>query len=254
MEQPGERVRVILRQLANVEQPVIHIAIIGHQMRTDELELTLGETGKHLALRTDDLPEMQHFLLNLNDSVQQLWRRMLDDFLLQLGNLKRQFIEGRLVVLHDAVQQRVRHAIRRARNVDRALQATLLRLLHAAQRHFMEGHQEILPEKEVQFLRREHAILPAVVHRMDHHEQVRGELVLVLRHILLDLWRWAHRDAVLDRQLVEVKNVLQHQFGLLRRRLLQIEPQEEIGIRQQRRHEKSLNVLAVQLALSCERE
>jgi len=138
--------------------------------------------------------------------------------------------------------------------VDRALETALLRRLHTLEGHFVERDEKIFPEEKIQLTGRKHAVLAAVVHRVNHHEKIRRKLVLVLRGIFLDLGRRAHRYAVLNRQRVEVENILQHTLRFLRARLLQIEPEKQIGVRQEGGHEEHLNVLAVQLALGGEGE
>jgi hypothetical protein len=109
--------------------------------------------------------------------------------------------------------------------------------------------QEVLSEKEIQLAGREHAVLAAVIHGVDHHKQIGQEQLLLLGRILLDFRGRAHGHAVLDRQGMEMEDVLQHHLGLLGRRLLQVHPQKQIGVRQQGGHQECLDVLAVQTPL-----
>src|SRR5438445_1775169 len=51
-----------------------------------------------------------------------------------------------------------------------------------------------------------------------------------------------------------MKHILEHEFGLVRRRLLQIDPKKQIRVRQQCRHQKHFDVLAVQTSLRCKHE
>src|SRR2546425_6981636 len=51
-----------------------------------------------------------------------------------------------------------------------------------------------------------------------------------------------------------MKHILEHEFGLLRRRLLQIDPKKQVRVRQQCRHQKHFDVLAVQTSLRCKYE
>ena len=179
-------------------------------------------------------------------------RRMLQRLLLQLGDFQRQLVQRRLVVVHDRIQQRVGDAVRaRGRCASWLLTARSSVERHAAERRRVVGDEKILAEKEIQLARGEHAVLAAVIHRVDHHEQIRRELVLLLGRILLHLRRRADRHAVLDGQRVEMEHVLQHILGLLRRRVLQVHPEEQVRVAQQRRHQEHLDVLAVQPALSC---
>src|ERR1044071_2560564 len=48
-----------------------------HQVRAYELELPFGETAQHLPLRTNDLAQVEHFLLDLDDPVEQPRRGIL---------------------------------------------------------------------------------------------------------------------------------------------------------------------------------
>src|SRR6478735_1360996 len=48
---------------------------------------------------------------------------------------------------------------------------------------------------------------------------------------------------------MKMENGLQHRLGLLRRGLLQVHPEEKVGIRQQVGHEPHIEVLAVQSSL-----
>ena len=144
------------------------------------------------------------------------------------------------------------HPVGRPRDMHRASEATFFGRLHAAQRQFVKSDQKILPEKKIQLAGGEHAVLAAVVHRVNHHEQVAGEPLLLLGLVFLDLGRGADGHAVFDGEGMKVEDVFQNKFGLGRCRLLQIQPEKKIRVRQQRRHEERLDVLAVKLALGGE--
>ena len=51
-----------------------------------------------------------------------------------------------------------------------------------------------------------------------------------------------------------MKHILKHEFGFFSRRLLQIDPKKQIRVRQQCRHQKHFDVLAVQTSLRCKYE
>src|SRR6266700_3551677 len=51
-----------------------------------------------------------------------------------------------------------------------------------------------------------------------------------------------------------MKHILEHELGLFRSRPLQINPQKQIRVRQQCRHQKHFDVLAVQTSLRCKYE
>src|SRR6266516_3762733 len=51
-----------------------------------------------------------------------------------------------------------------------------------------------------------------------------------------------------------MKHILKHEFGFFSRRLLQIDPKKQIRVRQQCRHQKHFDVLAVQTSLRCKHE
>ena len=111
------------------------------------------------------------------------------------------------------------------------------------------GDEKILAQEKIQLAGGEHAILPAVIHRMNHHEKIKRKLVLLLRRVFLDLRRQAGFHTVLDGQRMEVKQFFEHELRLLGRGILEVNPEKQIRVRQQRGHEKHLNVLAVQAAL-----
>ena len=77
---------------------------------------------------------------------------------------------------------------------------------------FVIRHQKILPQEEVQFARREYSVFAAVIHRMDHHEQIGREFVVLLGRVFLDLRDATHHHAVFDRKRMKMKNVLQHRW------------------------------------------
>ena len=105
--------------------------------------------------------------------------------------------------------------------------------------------QEITAEKEVQLAGGKYAVLAAVVHRVDHHEQIRGEPVLLLGGILVNLGGGTGCDTILNGQRMEVENVLQHVLGLLGRWAFQVHPEKEVGVTEQGRHQEHIDVLAV---------
>ena len=174
-------------QFADVEEPVVHVAVVRHQMTTDELELTPGEALQHLALWADDLAQVQHLFLHLEDLLQRGRIGTFQHFGLEVGDLHAQLLEGRLVVVDQRIQQRMSHSIGRTRHVDRAAQATFLDHGNAPQRHRVVGHQKVLPEEEVQLAGGEGPVFAAVVHGMDDHEQVGIEAVVLLGFVGLDL-------------------------------------------------------------------
>ena len=218
-------------------------------MRPDELELAAHKPAQHFLLRANDLPQLQHLFFYLQNRVERLLAGIGQRALLHLRHLHRQLVQRRLVVLDDQVQQRVGHAVRLRGDVRRVAQAHLRRQLHRPQRLAVKRHQEILAQVKTQFRRREHPVLPAVVHRVDHHEQVRRKGILLLRQILLHLRRRTLRHAVLDGQGMKMEDVFEEKIGLLRSRILEVNPQEQIGVHQQRRHQEQIDVLAVQSAL-----
>jgi hypothetical protein len=187
LEDAREGIHVALRKLRDVIQAVVHVAVIRHQVRADELEFTARKMPEHLALRADDLAQVEHLLLHLHDLVERAVRGFLEDVLLEFRDLERQFLEGGFVVFDHRIEQRVRDAVGRARHEAAALHAAVLDVVDTFEMYVVVGDQEILPEKKIQLTRREHAVAPAVIHGVDHHENVRRELVLVFRGVLLNL-------------------------------------------------------------------
>ena len=218
-------------------------------MRADQFEFAARKLRQHLALRADDLAQMQHLAFDLHDLVEGVVRGVFEHQRFQFGDLQREFIQRRFVVLDQRREDRLRHAIRRARDQAGALQTPLLDLRHALEMHVVKRDEEIFPEKKIQLTRREHAIAPAVIHRVNHQKQVGRKAVLLLRIVLLDLRRRTHRHAVLDRQRMKMKHVLEEKFRLLGRGFFEVHPEEKIGVRQQCGHQKRFDVLRVQAAL-----
>ena len=60
---------------------------------------------------------------------------------------------------------------------------------------------------------------------------------------------WTLRDTVFDRERVKVEDVFQQELRFLRGGIFEVNPQEKLCVRQQRRHQEQLDVLAVQPAL-----
>ena len=218
-------------------------------MCLNQLELPAREPTEHLFLWPDDLAQVQHLFFDLQNRIERLLARIRQCPLLHLSHLHCQLVERRLVVLHNRIQQRMRNAVRLPRDVRRIPQAHLRHHLHWPQRLAVKRYKKILAEVKTQLRRREHPVLAAVVHRVDHHEQVRGKCVVLFWQILLDLWRGTFCDTVFDRERVKVEDVFQQELRFLRGGIFEVNPQEQLGVRQQRRHQEQLDVLAVQPAL-----
>jgi len=145
-------------------------------------------------------------------------------------------------VMRECVEQGMRHTIGRAGHVNGTAQAALLDDGDAPQGHGVVGDQEVLPEEEVELTGGEGPVFAAVVHGMDDHEQVGVEAVVFLGLVGLDLRRGTLVDAVFDRERMEVEHALQQLAGVFRGRILQIHPQEEVGVRQEGRHQEQVDV------------
>jgi hypothetical protein len=174
--------------------------------------------------------------------------------LLQFGDLKRQLLQRRLVVVDNRIQQGVGDAVGGAGDVDGPFAAAFLDHLHAFHGPVVVGHQEVLPEEEVKLGGREHAVLAAVVDRMDHHEEVRGEPIFFLGEILLDLGRRGFGDAVLDGEWVEVEDIAENHLAPPRGGGFDIDPEEEVGVGQEGGHQERGDVLSVKPSFGGERE
>ena len=156
-------------------------------MGANQLEFAARKPGQHLALRPDDLPQVQHLFFDLQNLVERLPGRILQGLLFQLADLERQLLQCWLVILHDGIKQRVRYPVRCARNVHRAFQTALRGDLNASQRHLVIRDEKILAQKEVQLAGRKHTVLPAVIDPVNHHEQIRRKRVLFFRRVFLHL-------------------------------------------------------------------
>src|SRR5207302_550533 len=137
-------------------------------MGADELELAARKSRQYLALRPDNAAQVDDLFFDHQNFVEYFLGRILQRLLLQLGDLQRELIQRGFVVLDDGIQQNVRDAIRRARDVHRSFDGALFGLRHAPQRVIVIGHQEVFAEEEVQFAGGEYAILAAVIDRMYH--------------------------------------------------------------------------------------
>src|SRR3954469_291304 len=144
------------------------------------------------------------------------------------------------------------HTVRRSRDVHRPAHASFFGGLHAAHWNVVVRHQKILAQKEIQFARRENAILPAVIHTVDHHEKVSGKFIVVLGRVLLYLRGGADSHAVLDRERMEMEYIYEDKFLLSGSGLFQVDPEKEVRVRQEGRHEEHFYVRAVQASLSGE--
>ena len=109
----------------------------------------------------------------------------------------------------------------------------------------MIRHEKVLPQEEVQFARCEYSVFATVIHRMDHHEQIGRESIVLLWRVFLDLRGCTYCDAVLNRKRMKMKNLFQHRLAFLCCRVFQVHPKKEIGVGQQGRHQKDVEVLGV---------
>ena len=126
-------------QFADVEEPVIHVAVVGHQMGSNQLELTAGEALQHLTLWADDLAQVQHFLLHLEDLLQRRRIGSFQNLGLEVGDFHAKLLQRRFVVVDQRIEQRMGHTIGGTCHMDGAAQATLLDDGNASQRHRVVG-------------------------------------------------------------------------------------------------------------------
>ena len=145
------------------------------------------------------------------------------------------------------------HAIRRPGDQSAGFDAPFLHLSHTAQRHVVVRDEEISTQEEIELAGRKDAVGPIVIHGMDHHEKVGRKQIILLGIKAIHLGRGTVVDAIVNAQLVEMEDPAQDLPRLFRRGILQIHPQEQVGIRQQTRHQKDIDVLRMQLAAGSER-
>ena len=118
----------------------------------------------------------------------------------------------------------------------------------------MISDEKVFAEKEVQLARAEYAILPTVIHRMNHHEKIRRKLVVILGRILFHLGRRTDTHAIFNGERMKMKQRLQHELLFHVGRIFEINPEKQICVAQQRRHQKHLDVACVKAALRSECE
>ncbi len=148
----------------------------------------------------------------------------------------------------------MRHAVGSARDLHQTFDGAVFHGGHAAQWLFVVGDEKIFAEKKIQFTRGKQPVLPAVIHRVDHDEQIRREPVFLLGIVFLHLRRLAHGDAVLDGQRMKMKHIFQNRLHLLLGRRFKVNPEKQIRVREQGRHQEHIYVPAVQAALGGECE
>src|SRR3954468_15339721 len=179
-------------------------------MRPYHLELAPGEAAKDFPLRTDNLTEVQDFLFDVDDSVQHFTSRICHHLALEFRNFQRELIEGGLVIFDDVVQEGMGDPVGSACHMNSALQALFFGNLGAAHWDCVVGHQEISPEKEIEFGRGENILLAAVIDPMNDHEQIGGKAVTLFRGVFVHLGRWADGDTIFDRERMEMENILEN--------------------------------------------
>src|SRR3954463_9102451 len=103
MQNSSEGIGVGLSQAGDVKEAVINIPVIRNQMGPNHLELAPGEAAEDLPLRANDLAQVQHFLLDADDSVQHFTGRICHNLALEFGNLEGELIERRLIIFDDVV-------------------------------------------------------------------------------------------------------------------------------------------------------
>jgi hypothetical protein len=116
----------------------------------------------------------------------------------------------------------------------------------------MVGNEKVLPEKEIEFVGGEDAVLATVVDRMNNDEQIGHKLISVFGRVLFYLGARADSDAVFNRKRVKVENVFEHRFAFFGCCAFQIHPEKEVRVAQQRRHQDRFDVSAVKPALGGE--
>src|SRR5687768_4364992 len=142
-------------------------------MRANEFELTGRKPGEDLALRANDLPQVQDFLFDLDNLVKGPLGWALHNLLFESANFQRQLFQSRFVVLYDSIEQSVSDAIGRARDMHRSAQAPFFGRLDASQRHVVIRYEKILPEKKIQFTGGKDPVFAAVVHGVNDHKEIR---------------------------------------------------------------------------------
>src|SRR5437870_3808751 len=118
----------------------------------------------------------------------------------------------------------------------------------------MVSDQEIFPEKEVQFLRGKSAFFSAIVHGMDHDENVGGEFIAGLRIVFFDFRKRSELKAVLDGQWVEVKDFFKNEPGFVGGGALQVDPKEQVRVFEDGWEEAHLEISRMEFALGGECE
>src|SRR4051812_2938922 len=117
-----------------------------------------------------------------------------------------------------------------ARDVNCALQALLFGNLGAAHWNCVIGHQEILPEKEIELGRGENILLPAVIDAMNDHEQISSKAVTLFRQVFVHLGGWADGDTIFNRERMKMENILENGFNFGWGGSFEVDPKEEVCV------------------------
>ena len=131
----------------------------------------------------------------------------------------------------------------------RAFDGALLGHGHTSQGTSVISYEKILSEEEVQLAGGKYAVLATVIHCVDDHEKVGRKLVFILGGEFLHFGCRADTNAVFNGERVEMEQRFQDEFLFFVGWIFEINPEEQVGVAQQGRHQKHLNVPRMMTAL-----
>src|SRR5262249_31318950 len=111
------------------------------------------------------------------------------------------------------------------------------------------SHEKIFTQKEVQFAGGEDAVFAAVIDTMNDNEQIGREFIIILGDVFVHFGRGADHDAIFNREGMKMEQVFEDDLRLLGRGVFEIDPEEKVGVAEQRWHQERIDVPGMQTAL-----
>ena len=201
-------------------QVVAQIAKIREQLRADHLAVAAGQPLDHIALGPHDRAQVGEVAAHVQHLVhQRLVHRLLGEHvLLQVLELRAQLLDHRGVIVDQQVDERVGDPVGAAGAHADALPDAFHQRRHRAQRGGVERHEEVLAEEQIELGGVEFLGAREV-------DGVRDDEEVVL--VILHLRQRVRLHAVLDRERVKLEDALENRLDLVRRRVVEIHPEQQ---------------------------
>src|SRR3954453_17712546 len=220
LERAAEQLAEAVDPARDPHEVVVHVAEVVAHLRRDQVEVAAREAVDGRREGPDRTLHLEHLALEAVDALRRVRGVVGEDLLLDLLDVDLEALHRRLVVVDDAVDDRVEH---RAGPAAQEVGPPLDRLadrVQIARVAVANGDDERRVDEEHDLAAADHLLAVDVAHGLQHDEQ-RLAVDLELRALV-------RLDRVLDGELVEVE-LARDGVELLRGRLVRAEPDERGG-------------------------